>query len=327
MKWQQDFVQTFCLGHATSKIISDKIFESLNQNGLQLRNVLALESDGPNVNKGVWQTINEKVKQSGSNGLLNIGTCNLHVVHNAFEKGIKEYGNAVQEFAIDLHSFFKHSSARKDDYAIHQFDMDIDEHVFMRYVPTRWVRLGAVVDSIIEQWGPMLKYFRELEKMDSKKQPTSKAFRRIMMRLKDSNLLLIKLHFISCEVPLFSKFLLMFQREVPQVCILHDCMVELVQIVMWRYVKSEFVTNDKFYSTDHASISNQLQDDEIVIGEATRNTLKLVNSSVRKSELLGMRKFFQAAVAHLLKKLPLFNKILQSARCFNPGNINDQEFM
>lgn len=100
------FFQTFCVGHATSQILSDKILDSINDNGLQLQNLLALESDGPNVNKGVWQAVNEKVKNAGSSGLLNIGTCNLHVVHNSFEKGIKEYGNAVQEFAIDLHSFF-----------------------------------------------------------------------------------------------------------------------------------------------------------------------------------------------------------------------------
>ena len=54
----------------------------------------------------------------------------------------------------------------------------------------------------------------------------------------------------------------------------------------------------------------------MVIGETTRNALKLVNSSLRKSEL------FQSAVTHLLHKLPLYNKIIQSARCFNPGNRN-----
>ena len=135
-----------------------------------------MKSDGPKINKGVWQAVNEKVTQAGSSGLLNIGTCNLHIVHNSFEKGIKEYGNAVQEFAIDLHSFFKHTSARKEDYANFQFDMDIVENVFMRYLQTKWVSLGAVVDRIIEQWKPMLSYFRELEKLDSKKQPTSAAF-------------------------------------------------------------------------------------------------------------------------------------------------------
>ena len=35
-----------------------------------------------------------------------------------------------------------------------------------------------------------------------------------------------------------------------------------------------------------------------------------------------MRKFSQSAVTHLLHKLPLYNKIIQSARCFNPSNRN-----
>ena len=72
--------------------MSDKILNSINENGLQLQILLALEIDGPNVNKDVWQAVNEKVNQAGSSRLLNIGTCNLHIVHNSFEKGIKEYG-------------------------------------------------------------------------------------------------------------------------------------------------------------------------------------------------------------------------------------------
>ena len=48
--------------------------------------------------------------------------------------------NELFSTEMDLHSFFKHTSARKDDYANFQFDMDIVEHVFMRYVQTKGVR-------------------------------------------------------------------------------------------------------------------------------------------------------------------------------------------
>jgi len=69
--------------------------------------LLVLESDGPNVNKTVWNRVNEAMLEIDRPGLLDIGTCNLHIYYNAFVKGLDKYANNVTNLVIDLHEWFK----------------------------------------------------------------------------------------------------------------------------------------------------------------------------------------------------------------------------
>ena len=48
--------------------------------------------------------------------ISNIGSCCLHKVHNAFRNPLRQIDCDFDQFAIDLHSFFKLSSARRGDY-------------------------------------------------------------------------------------------------------------------------------------------------------------------------------------------------------------------
>jgi hypothetical protein len=74
------------LGHAEASVLQHVV---LTDDVIPLQRFLHLSSDGPNVNKSLFKSLDEEVKSSRSGhaddvGLLNIGTCNLHVVHNAF---------------------------------------------------------------------------------------------------------------------------------------------------------------------------------------------------------------------------------------------------
>ena len=77
-----------------------------------------LESDGPNVNKTVRNIVNDALLNLPSRNydLTDIGTCNLHICHNAFAKGLEVFGSSISEFVIDLHLWFKMSAARREDY-------------------------------------------------------------------------------------------------------------------------------------------------------------------------------------------------------------------
>ena len=48
--------------------------------------MLMLSRDNPNVNETVEKIINDAMKKVNAE-LLNIGTCNLHVIHNEFKVG------------------------------------------------------------------------------------------------------------------------------------------------------------------------------------------------------------------------------------------------
>ena len=65
-------------GRADAATGAKELLESLSRNGLPLNKLLALSSDGPNVNKAVSNQVNKELNESMLPSLMDIGTCNLH---------------------------------------------------------------------------------------------------------------------------------------------------------------------------------------------------------------------------------------------------------
>ena len=49
-------------------------------------------------------------------GLVDVGTCNIHIVLNSFVKGLDKYGKDAEQLGIDLHSLLKYSAACCEDF-------------------------------------------------------------------------------------------------------------------------------------------------------------------------------------------------------------------
>ena len=45
-------------------------------------------------------------------GIKDLGSCTIHIMHNAFGSGIEKYGKDIDLLCLDLYSLFKYSSAR-----------------------------------------------------------------------------------------------------------------------------------------------------------------------------------------------------------------------
>ena len=181
--------------------------DKLEADKVNLSSILTLSSDGLNVNKTIFRAVNTSLKGAGNPGMINIGTCNLHVVHNSFCKALEAYGTPVDDLAVDIHSLFKISSARREDFKFIQLE-EVKTHTFLRHVPSRWLTLGPVVDRLMlistnlayklilsEQWEPLQKYFTDLANKDPKKALTSSAFKRLCTRLQNKQTL-VELHFL-----------------------------------------------------------------------------------------------------------------------------------
>ena len=84
-------------------------------------------------------------------GLIDLGSCTLHAVHNAFGKGIEQYGKDIDNLCVDLHTLFKYSAARREDYKDTQIEFELPEHAFQQHTEVRWLSLGPVLKRILEQ--------------------------------------------------------------------------------------------------------------------------------------------------------------------------------
>ena len=73
--------------HATAEDMMHH-FEEMTQ-GLDRRSLFQVSMDGPNVNWKFFEMLQKKLEDDIQGQLLNIGSCGLHTVHNAFRRGLK----------------------------------------------------------------------------------------------------------------------------------------------------------------------------------------------------------------------------------------------
>lgn len=66
-------------------------------------------------------------------GLLDIYICNLYTMHNAFSKGIEEYGQEAEDLAIALFGLFKISPGRREYNRDLQINIDLPEELFIKH--------------------------------------------------------------------------------------------------------------------------------------------------------------------------------------------------
>ena len=196
------------MGHATDRQLAEEIISSVQHNGIALGQLQMLESDGPNVNKTVWNIVND-VLVNRNFGLTDIGTCNLHICHNAFAKGLEMFGSSISEFVIDLHLWFKMSAARREDYELVQEEMGLAKHKFLKHVECRWLSLHPALLIILEQMNGLKRYFLTVlpEKQSSSTSNARYIRIRRQLELKD---LVAQIHFLVSVAEIFNPFLKFF---------------------------------------------------------------------------------------------------------------------
>ncbi|XP_054836739.1 uncharacterized protein LOC129330638 [Eublepharis macularius] len=85
-------LQTFFIGKADAQTLHEKIHTAISRANLPIHKLLMIGSDGPNVNKKVHRLFNENLIEMRSHGLVHIGTCLLHIVHNSYLKALQTFG-------------------------------------------------------------------------------------------------------------------------------------------------------------------------------------------------------------------------------------------
>ena len=185
--------------------------------------------------------LEQKIRRASPDfqGFVDVGACNIHIVHNSFGKGLDKYGKDAEQLLIDLHSLFKYSAARRQDYKNLQLNLDLELKLFIEHSSLRWLSIGSAVRRILEQWQAIEQFVKFLES-DPKRIPQSAAFRRVQAAIK-RNEILVQLNFIASTVTLFETFMLNFQNDEPKIHVLYEQMVDLVKTFLLQFMKGEAV--------------------------------------------------------------------------------------
>ena len=148
--WSMFYTSLF-FGHAEGVIVALKMYERMQNDGIPVGKMVQLVWDGPNVNKTIFK-INELTQQDypESKGLIDLGSCTIHTVHNAFGKCIEQYGTEIDLLCKDLYALFQHTATRHDDYvSILVLQEVLYWRGWMNYIHLLSVHLLDLVDLLV----------------------------------------------------------------------------------------------------------------------------------------------------------------------------------
>jgi hypothetical protein len=321
------YVHSCFLGHADADTLKGVILKFLDDNNLHASKLLHCSTDVPAVNKSLLKKFNDVFLEQSVKPLIDIGTCSLHPVHSGFHKDLDCLPFNIEQFANDLHSWFKLSAARRQDYDVVKLEelSNAAEQYLLRPVSSRRLTMEPVCQRIIDQFEPLKKYFLNVlpKSANSKASCTLDRYKRIKAVMEDSSTLAY-LHFIvylsSCVTP----FLTLFQTEDPLVHILYDSSNDLVRSLMLKFMKRESVegkTDQQLCDVKCDDVQNWLSLQVVEIGVGTRKALAAVaGEDTRKDMRRSFRKCLKTLCVYLQTSLPLANPVLRDISCLNPAN-------
>ena len=162
--WIRYYLSEF-FGHAEGATVANAIMSAFKNDNVPVPQLLTLGSDGPNVNKTIWRELEQKIRRANPDfqGFVDVGNCNIYIVHNSFGKGLDKYGKDAKQLLIDLHSLFKYSAARRQDYKNLQLNLDLELKLFIEHSSLIWLSIGSAVRRILEQWQAIEQFVKFLE--------------------------------------------------------------------------------------------------------------------------------------------------------------------
>lgn len=337
--WSRDINSVCCryltsifLGHATADILLKELLDSISEFNIPLEKILCLSMDGPNVNKSLLRKFDEIVREETGRETLKLGFCNLHVVNNAFKYLLSRLQFDFDEFATDLHSFFKASSARREDFKSLEEITSVTVEFLTRHVSNRWLTAGPVAERILQQWPNLKEYFLKFlpqQKTVEKQLSNSERFKRIRLCLKNDTVKCY-LSFIAFTHKSFEKFSLCFQSESPKVHLLYSEMNDLLRSVMGQFIIDDVITGKSgsdLNTVDLESTNNWKPLKELELGTRTKNLISELGENDQKGFLFDVKSALIKTSNYLKLNLPFCEQRLKDLEVLTPRkSIQDETF-
>lgn len=183
------FTSTF-LGHAKATDLLRAFYDNIPSQ--IMCKILQISSDGPNVNLKFLKDIQESVAfKSNDKRLIDLGTCGLHVINNAFKTSFKESNWKLDEYLQKTYYLFEYSPARREDYVSVG-----KENLFpLSFTNIRWVGNSRVAERARKIIPALIKYVQSV--IDKKSETTSSKSFNVVKNMIFDTLIEAKLAFLS----------------------------------------------------------------------------------------------------------------------------------
>ena len=221
------FYTSLFFGHAEADKVVSRLIEQFHEDNIPVDKPITLVRDGPNVNKAITRKIKQTIKDEHPEfkGFVDLEGCVLHVVRNSFGKGLEMYGKDTDQLCLDLHTIFKYSAARREDYQQRQANSGADFETSQQHTEVCWLSIGPAIRRVLEQWDMICHFIKDLEK-DNTRKPKSINLKQAaaLLTTGERNVTSIMLEFLRSSVPVFEEFLTVLQTSGLTVHVVYDAM-------------------------------------------------------------------------------------------------------
>lgn len=304
------------LGHATSDIL----FEKINSKCLELgsKNLVQLSMDGPNVNWKVFEMMFEHLKQEGNVNLLNVGSCGLHVMHNAFSTGCVVFSE-VEKTASALYRLFKDSPARRDDY----LNIDKNAKFPLKFCKSRWLENVSVLTRLLDILPTVKTFMTSVEKKDIP-DPKTKSFE-VIKNIVNDELFPAKCNFVIFIAKEIEPFLTLYQTDKPMIPFLAGDLHNLIKELMEKFLKDEIPTSSlKLLEIKVEDLKMHKDASQVNIGFASKRIVrdlikeKKISAKQQIEFYINCKEFLMKMTRKLLDKCPLKYSLVRNMSCLDP---------
>lgn len=312
----QYYNSTF-LGHTTAEDMLDALVLGLQP--LDLKHIMQVSMDGPNVNIKLLRLLKEKLKISDLNDpiIFDIGTCGLHTLHNAFKAGIKAPKWEIIDFLRAIYNLFKNVPARRADLIHYSGSSEFP----LKFCAVRWLQ-NIVVAERAEKLLPNLRAYVEGVK-NTNREPTSYSYSKMVKRLSDP-FIRSKLAYFKTIAGQLEPFLKQFQSDAPLGPYLYTDLQNILQFMMSSFVKPEIMEKEKITEIDVYDKTKLIGAKKINLGFSTRETIRSIDKFTDKDILIfrtDCQLILQTICLKLLVKSPIKYKMVKGISFCDPSII------
>ena len=315
------------MGHADAAGMLQKLNDCIRS--LNLAKLVQISMDGPNVNWKLFDMVQNDLHLNLKLTLLDIGSCNLHIVHNAFRDGAKAAAWEIDNFLSSLFWLFKDSPARREDFT------NVTHSIMfpLKMCSHRWIENVPVCERALQLLPAVCTYLSAVAAGKLTK-PQNKSFEVVRQACSDE-LLSAKLLFCVSVAKQLLPFLTRYQSDKPMVPFLCTDLFKVVKQLMDRFVKSavmkDITSPAKLIADSLLKEENLVDYAKVDIGFVAENAVKDAqkNKKVTDRQILSFRlscrSWLQRIVTKLLDKTAIQYRLGRDMICIDPRNMTDTD--
>lgn len=313
-----------CLStESTADAIFKSVDAALEKHSISWTNCVGFGFDNTSVNVGRHNSVKTKVAEK--NKLVYFMGCPCHMAHNAARYACSAFCEKlpmfdIEELLVDVYFWFEYSSKRKNAYADFCTFTDVEYRRVLKFISVRWLGMSSCLERILKQFAALKSYF--LSTPDSDR--SSKVRLARLVKVFENPVTECYLLFLHSCLPSFVTFNLLLQREDPILPLIYDAMIDLIVIVLSRFLVPEVVSQFKANPTKQFDAiardpTNQLDDSKIHLGFGIRGRLTKaldegdITEKQYKELLSAARAFHIEGAMYAIKVLPFDDLILKHA--------------